>query len=139
MADIIVNSVTFDVTTQERTVNKISGDTFSTRQPRTTTMKNFDFDVYSLVEIRDDGTPPSNGTISGRIIKDSIPVPYVIVRLYYRVTGQLINQTTTDINGEFEFIGYNATTNNYFVIAAIDHPQIFSIKGFDKVTPAATP
>ena len=139
MADIIVNSVTFDVTTQERSINKVSGDSYSTRQIKNTTIKNLDYNVYNLIEIRDDGTPPSNGIISGQVVKDSTPVPYVIVRLYYRVTGQLINETITNANGEFEFVGYNATTNNYFVIASIDHPQIFSIKGFDKVTPAAIP
>lgn len=77
---------------------------------------------------------PVNGAISGTVVVSGAPVSYCIVRLYWRPTGQLIEQTKADIFGAFSFSDLNPDSNNYYVLAITDdHNAII----FDTITPVA--
>ncbi|HDD44305.1 MAG TPA: carboxypeptidase regulatory-like domain-containing protein [Candidatus Desulfofervidus auxilii] len=55
--------------------------------------------------------------IAGIVKKEGIPTANVLVRLYKRQNGQLISETKTDNNGNFEFIICDNQNNYYFVVA----------------------
>lgn len=56
------------------------------------------------------------GRISGVVTIGGTPVARVLARLYYRTSGQLIEQALTGPNGEYTFYGLDPTdARAYFV------------------------
>lgn len=70
------------------------------------------------IPVQQTGFGPTNGTMSGTVTDISVPVANVVVRCYYRPTGQLIQTAGTNASGVFTFTNLDPTdTQNYFVVA----------------------
>ena len=74
-----------------------------------------------------------SGAFNGSVLDGSIPVPYALVRLYYKPNGLLIGRATCTIAGTFLFKGLDKASADYFAVAHYpnDNAQIY-----DKLTPA---
>lgn len=60
----------------------------------------------------------SAGTISGSVVDGGSPVPYAIVRLYYRQNGVFIGGSRADSSGNFSISGLDpADSASYFCVA----------------------
>lgn len=86
---------------------------------------------------------PTNGSISGTVQEETTPGNYVAksgipVRLYWRLTGQLIASDVSDGSGLFSFSGLDpAETGAYFVLAFDDASgTVYNIAPADLLTPA---
>ena len=73
------------------------------------------------------------GVINGSVLDGSVPIPYALVRLYYKASGQLITRATCTAAGTFQFKGLDKASADYFAVAHYpnDNAQIY-----DKITPA---
>jgi hypothetical protein len=85
---------------------------------------------------------PTNGAISGTVQDETTPGNYtaksgIVVRLYWRLTGQLIASDTSDESGLFSFSGLDpAETGAYFVLAFDDSSgTVYNIAPADLLTP----
>ena len=85
---------------------------------------------------------PTTGAISGTVQAETSPGVYtaksgITVRLYWRLSGQLIASTTSDGSGLFSFSGLDPTaTELYFVLAFDDVAgTVYNIAPADLLTP----
>ena len=78
-----------------------------------------------------------NGSISGTVTENSVPVPRCIVKLYFRSTGDYIEQQITSAAGTFTFTGIStAETNGFFVVALDPDGGVqYNAIIFDRLTP----
>lgn len=83
---------------------------------------------------------PNAGIIGGTVIENSLPVPYALVRVYYRVTGALVAGTRADANGVFLVDGLDPVDlNNYYAVALDpDGGVLYNALIFDRLTPVNT-
>jgi len=83
-------------------------------------------------------TLPCNGRISGQVLITSVPAPGILVRCYYKETGNLVKQTWTDASGNYAF-DYLTTADEYYVLAFDDVTQLpnFNAQVFDRIVPEA--
>lgn len=81
-------------------------------------------------------TTPVSGVLSGVVTEGATPVAYATVRLYWRLTGDLIAQARCTSSGTFSFTQLDPTTNNYYVIALDPDPGVqYNALIFDRLTP----
>ena len=81
------------------------------------------------------------GALSGTVKREGVAIANVIVRLYYRPTGDIIGAVRSGSDGSFTFgptarpyIGLDKTANNYFVLVT-DPQSSFNAVVYDLVTP----
>ena len=63
---------------------------------------------------------PCNGIRSGVVSINGSPVMGVVVRLYFRDNGALIEQQFTKSDGSYRFEGLDPTTNKAYLITVLD-------------------
>lgn len=78
---------------------------------------------------------PVSGSISGQVQENGTAVTGRRVLLYYRPTGQLINQTVSNAYGNYTFTGLEPSTSNYFVVGLNLLPLSYDAVIHDTVTP----
>jgi hypothetical protein len=78
---------------------------------------------------------PVSGSISGQVQENGTAVVGRKVLLYYRTTGQLINQTVSDSSGNYTFTGLEPSTSNYFVVGLNLLPLSYDAVIHDTITP----
>lgn len=72
----------------------------------------------STIPVIDDGMGAVTGGLTGTVTDNNVSVSGVVVRCYYRPTGQLIQTTTTNASGIFTFPYLDPNdTQNYFIVA----------------------
>lgn len=86
---------------------------------------------------------PTTGAISGTVQEETSPGVYaaksgVTVRLYWRLSGQLIASTTSDGSGLFSFAGLDPTASQLYFVLAFDDAAgtVYNIAPADLLTPA---
>ena len=78
----------------------------------------------------------TTGTLSGIVTEGGTEVPFCVVRLYYRPTGQLIAQTHSDADGLFTFTGLQVGVANYYALALDpDGGTQYNAVIFDRLSP----
>lgn len=85
---------------------------------------------------------PTDGAISGTVQEETTPGNYtaksgITVRLYWRLTGQLINSTVSDGSGLFSFAGLDTTASELYFVLAFDDATgtVYNIAPADLLTP----
>ena len=75
--------------------------------------------------------------LSGTVLEGVTALDSVMVRLYHRKSGQLINGTRTAADGTFIFTGLVAASEEYFVVAFDPDGGVnYNAVVLDKLTPA---
>lgn len=78
----------------------------------------------------------TTGTLSGLVTEGGTGVPFCVVRLYYRPTGQMIAQTHSDSGGLFTFTGLQVGVADYYVLALDpDGGTQYNAVIFDRLSP----
>ena len=60
------------------------------------------------------------GRISGTVKISGVTAPGVVVRLYYRDNGNLIEQAISDASGDYSFAGLDTAALNAYYVVFID-------------------
>lgn len=63
---------------------------------------------------------PRNGALSGVVQDTAVPKAGVMVRLYYRASGILIDQRWTASDGSYQFTGLDTTDAEAYQVVVID-------------------
>lgn len=82
---------------------------------------------------------PINGTISGTLEREGVPLTDGFVALYYRATGVLVTRQAVGPSGAFSFTGLDPT--DYYVVVGYDNavpPAAYNAKLFDFVQPVSS-
>lgn len=66
-----------------------------------------------------------DGTISGVVKENGLPVSGKHVALYYRISLQLISTTESGIGGVYSFAGLETGSSEYFIVSLNDKPLQF--------------
>jgi hypothetical protein len=77
------------------------------------------------------------GVISGVVNAGGVPVPYCIVRLYWRETGQIIQQQIAGPDGSFQFTCQDRYSPQSVYVVAIDPAggETYNLATHDRLTP----
>lgn len=79
----------------------------------------------------------AHGYFSGTVVVEAVPVPYAMVRLYYRPTGQQIGSMRASASGAFRFDGIPGAVADYFVLAFDpDGDLMYNLAAFDRIAAA---
>ena len=63
---------------------------------------------------------PVGGTISGNVKISGASAGGVVVRLYYRDNGAIVDQAISNSNGNYSFVGLNTADPKAFYVVFID-------------------
>lgn len=63
---------------------------------------------------------PVNGSISGNVKISGVNVGGVVVRLYYRDNGALVDQAISNSSGNYSFVGLNTADPKAFYVVFVD-------------------
>lgn len=63
---------------------------------------------------------PVNGTISGNVKISGANASGVVVRLYYRDNGALVDQAISNSSGNYSFVGLNTADPKAFYVVFVD-------------------
>lgn len=75
-----------------------------------------------------------NGTISGVVQENGLPVSGKRIALYYRISLTLISTTESGIGGVYSFSGLETGSSEYFIISLNDKPLQFDAVIHDTIT-----
>ena len=89
------------------------------------------------LELGDARNLTKSAQLSGTVLEGVAALGSVMVRLYHRKSGQLINGTRTAADGTFSFTGLVAASEEYFVVAFDPDGGVnYNAVVLDKLTPA---